>query len=285
MSSLKGDPAGEDDVGLDTLLTASPTHVGDRRQPLGLLIGAACTLAVVVALSIGAVISVGNGSDAPDTEGPGQAATLPENLAAAALGKHSLGATTTPTGTSPQASSPSPKHTPTGHQPPRGELTGAPYHGPVTAVNIANTSAECIASPGVDGGGNTVTYRAGNMLDGDSSTAWRCDGDGRGVTLQFRLDARKPIVAVSMIPGYAKTDPYDHVDRYAENRRISKVRWTFGGGRWIEQTLSTDPHSRALQTLRIPPVKSNLVTLEILDSVPGSRDTVAISSVVIASSR
>jgi hypothetical protein len=34
--------------------------------------------------------------------------------------------------------------------------------------------------------------------------------------------------------------------------------------------------------LRIPKVSSNRVTLEILDSVPGSRDTVAISAVELA---
>jgi hypothetical protein len=284
MSSPNGEPA-EDDVGLDTLLTASRTHVGDRRLPTGLLIGAACTLAVIMALSIGAVISVGNGSDTPNGGGPDSAATLPENLAAAALGKHSLGPSTASTGTTTQPSSPSPSDSTTGHQPPTGELTGTPYHGAVAPVHISNASAECVASPGVDGGGNTVTYRAGNMLDGESRTAWRCDGDGRGVTLSFRLGAPTPIVAVSMIPGYAKTDSYDHVDRYAENRRISKVRWTFGGGRWIEQTLSTDPHSRALQTLRIPQVRTNQVTLKILDSVPGARDTVAISTVALSTSR
>jgi hypothetical protein len=278
MSSHKGAPDREDDVGLETLLTTNPTHVGERRQPVGLLIGAACTLVVVVAFSIGAVISVGNGSDAP--AGSGNAATLPDSLAAAALGKRSLG----PTVPSASPSLPSPTDTATGQNPDGGELTGAPYRGALAPVNIVNASATCAANPGVDGGGNTVTYQAGNMLDDDPSTAWRCDGDGRGVRLRLRLAARTTIVAVSIIPGYAKTDPYDHIDRYAENRRISKVRWTFGNGSWIEQTLSTDPHLRALQTLRIPPVTSNRVTLEILDSVPGQRNTVAISSVQLATS-
>jgi hypothetical protein len=281
MSSHKGETAGEDDVGLDTLLTASPTHVGDRRPPVGLLLGAACTLVVVLAFSIGAVISVGNSSHPPNV-GPGNAATLPDSLAAAALGKRSLGPTESSTGTSSPTSRPSPTHGITGHQQGGGELTGAPYRGPLAPLNVINASAPCVSSPGVDGGGNTVTYQAGNMLDDDPTTAWRCDGDGRGVTLTLRLGAPTTIVAVGIVPGYAKTDPYDHVDRYAENRRISKVRWTFGDGRWIEQTLSTDPKSRRLQTLRIPRVRSNLVTLEILDSVPGARDTVAISSVQLA---
>jgi hypothetical protein len=282
MSSHKGEPAHEDDVGLDTLLTANPNHVGDRRQPVGILIGAACTLVVVVAFSIGAVVSVGNGSDSPASGGrAGNAAALPDSLAAAALGKRSLG-TASPTDTSTPTSSPSPTDTTTGNQPGGGELTGTPYGGALAPADVVNASATCVASPGVDGGGNPVTYRAGNILDDVPSTAWRCDGDGRGVRLSLRLGAPTTIVAVAMIPGYAKTDPYDHIDRYAENRRISRVRWTFGDGSWIEQTLSTDPKSRTLQTLRIPEVTSNRVTLEILDSVPGSRDTVAISAVELA---
>jgi hypothetical protein len=283
MSSHRGESEPEDDVGLDTLLTASPTHVGDRRQPVGILIGAACTLVVVLAFSIGAVISVGNGSDSATSGGrAASAATLPDSLAAAALGKHSLDGTASPTDSIPPSGSPSPTDTHTGDQPGGGELNGAPYAGALAPVDVVNASATCVASPGVDGGGNPVTYLAGNMLDDDPTTAWRCDGDGRGVTLTMRLGDPTTIVAVGMIPGYAKTDPYDHIDRYAENRRISKVRWTFGDGSWIEQTLSTDPKSRRLQTLRIPKVTSNRVTLEILDSVPGSRDTVAISAVELA---
>jgi hypothetical protein len=283
MSSHRGESEPEDDVGLDTLLTASPTHVGDRRQPVGILIGAACTLVVVLAFSIGAVISVGNGSDSATSGGrAASAATLPDSLAAAALGKHSLDGTASPTDSIPPSGSPSPTDTHTGDQPGGGELTGAPYAGALAPVDVVKASATCVASPGVDGGGNPVTYLAGNMLDDDPTTAWRCDGDGRGVTLTMRLGDPTTIVAVGMIPGYAKTDPYDHIDRYAENRRISKVRWTFGDGSWIEQTLSTDPKSRRLQTLRIPKVTSNRVTLEILDSVPGSRDTVAISAVELA---
>jgi hypothetical protein len=283
MSSHRGESEPEDDVGLDTLLTASPTHVGDRRQPVGILIGAACTLVVVLAFSIGAVISVGNGSDsAPSGGHAASAATLPDSLAAAALGKHSLDGTASPTDSIPPSGSPSPTDTHTGSQPGGGELTGAPYAGALVPVDVVKASATCVASPGVDGGGNRVTYRAGNMLDDDPTTAWRCDGDGRGVTLTMRLGDSTTIVAVGMIPGYAKTDPYDHIDRYAENRRISKVRWTFGDGSWIEQTLSTDPKSRRLQTLRIPKVTSNRVTVEILDSVPGSRDAVAISAVELA---
>jgi hypothetical protein len=284
MSSHRGEPTHEDDVGLDTLLTASPTHVGDRRQPVGILIGAACTLVVVVAFSIGAVVSVGNGSQSPASGGATNAATLPENLAAAALGKHSLGAGASTTDSITSSGSPSPTDTHTENPPGGGELSGPAYAGALSPVDVVNASASCVASAGVDGGGNPVTYRAGNILDDDPSTAWRCDGDGRGVTLSLRLGAPTQIVAVGMIPGYAKTDPYDHIDRYAENRRVSKVRWTFGDGRWIEQTLSTDPQSRQLQTLRIPQVTSDRVTLEILDSVPGSRDTVAISAVQLATS-
>jgi hypothetical protein len=166
-----------------------------------------------------------------------------------------------------------------------GRLVGSVYRGAVAPVAIGAANAGCRSASGVDAAGNRVTYPASNMLDGAASTAWRCDGDGRGVTLSFSLRHPQRIAQVGLVPGYAKTDPYNGADRYAENRRISKVRWAFDGGGWVEQTFSTDRFDRSMQTMRIPPVRTSRVTVTIESSSPAARNTVAVSTVNLGSAR
>jgi len=168
---------------------------------------------------------------------------------------------------------------------PNGRLVGHAYRGAVDPVAIAAAHATCRAPSGVDSAGNRVSYPANNMLDSASSTAWRCNGEGRGVTLTFSLRHARRIAQVGLRPGYAKTDPYSGADRYAENRRISKVRWSFDGGAWVEQRFRTGRFDRGMQTMRIPPVRAGKVTVTIEDSAPGPRNTVAVSTVNLGSPR
>jgi hypothetical protein len=164
----------------------------------------------------------------------------------------------------------------------RSGSSGPAYRGAISAVRVRGANATCTSPPSVDAGGRRTTYQPENTLDGSASTAWRCDGSGRGVVLTFDLGGARQIVAVGMIPGYAKTDPVDGTDRYAQNRRISRVRWSFDGGRAIEQSLDTAAGNRRLQVMRIRPVETRTVSVTILDSTGGSRDTVAISEARIA---
>jgi hypothetical protein len=168
-----------------------------------------------------------------------------------------------------------------GQTAPNGRLRGEPWRGAVAPAAVLGAQASCRSEPSVDAGGNRVGYPANHTLDPDPGTAWRCDGPGRGVTLTFNLAQRQTIAAVGLVPGYAKTDPFSGVDRYAENRRIAHVRWTFGGG-WVDQRLDTTASNRSLQMLRVPPVPSKRVTLTILDSAEGRRNTVAVSTVRLA---
>jgi hypothetical protein len=100
--------------------------------------------------------------------------------------------------------------------------------------------------------------------------------------LTFDLGRMRQVAAVGIIPGYAKTDPVDGTDRYAQNRRISRVRWIFDNGHVIEQRLDTAAGNRRLQVVRIAPAETRTVSLTILDSTGGSRETVAISEARIA---
>src|SRR5262245_19715364 len=91
---------------------------------------------------------------------------------------------------------------------PAGRLSGPVYRGTVDPVAIGAAHASCRAASGLDSAGNRVSYAASNMVDGAPSTAWRCNGEGRGVTLSFSLRHPRRIAQVGLVPGYAKTDPY-----------------------------------------------------------------------------
>lgn len=163
-----------------------------------------------------------------------------------------------------------------------GRLVGRPWRKGVRAAAVRGVTASCRSAPSVDAGGRRVRYGPRNTVDRRPSTAWRCDGNGRGVTLRFRLARPQRIAAVGLVPGYAKTDAFNGADRYAQNRRIARVRWTFDDGAWVEQTFDTRRGVRRIQSKRIPPVQTRRVTLTIKDSSSGRRNTVAISAVRLA---
>jgi hypothetical protein len=164
---------------------------------------------------------------------------------------------------------------------PTNEPRPGSYTGPTRAAAIGGASGSCQAPDSRDAAGHRVGYQAANVYDGDMSTAWRCNGDGAGEVLTLELADRTAIGEVGLVPGYAKTDPRSGVDRYAENNRITKVRWTFDDGTSVEQNLDGSPDNRDLQTVRVPVTDSAQVTVEVLGSTPGSRNTVAVSEVRI----
>lgn len=163
-----------------------------------------------------------------------------------------------------------------------GSAGGKAWEGDVRALSGLSAVASCVLPPGRDAAGRRVTYDAVNAVDEDYTTAWRCGGSGTGVRLTLELGQRARLGELALVPGYAKTDPESGTDRYAENNRITKIRWTFSNGRSIVQALDGSPVERDLQFLRIPPVDTDTVTLEILESVPGPRNTVAISEIVLS---
>ena len=176
------------------------------------------------------------------------------------------------------ASSATPKPKPS-HAPPSTAPGG--YDGPVAAVTVDAISADCTAPPSRDSAGHKVTYVPENATDDETETAWRCNGSAVGQKLTLRLASEADVAEVGLIPGYAKTDPESGVDRYAENNRITRVRWTFADGVSVVQRLDADPSSRAVQVLRVPRVVTDTVTLEILAVKRGPRNTTAISEVAV----
>ena len=153
------------------------------------------------------------------------------------------------------------------------------YRGATTSAAIGAASATCESAPSVDSGGHQVSYAPSNVHDGDMTTAWRCDGSGVGERLTLRLDGATKLGEIGLIPGYAKTDASSGADRYSENNRITKVRWTFSDGTKVVQSFDPSPSRRTMQTIRIPVVKADRVVVEVLSSERASRDTIAVSEV------
>ncbi len=175
----------------------------------------------------------------------------------------------------PEDESPAPEASPT---PSRADR----YDGRTEPATIGGATGSCQSPASVDAAGNRVAYPAGNAYDGDLTTAWRCDGDGVGQALTLSLPQSAEIGEVGLVPGYAKTDPRDGTDRYAENNRITRVRWTFSDGTTVVQRLDGSATNRELQTVRIPPTAADKVVLEVLASTRGARNTIAVSEVLVA---
>jgi hypothetical protein len=159
------------------------------------------------------------------------------------------------------------------------------WHGKVTPVDIDGVSVSCVLPPSQDAAGRKVSYPPSNMLDGNATTAWRCGGKATGQKLVIDLPKGTDVGQVGLIPGYAKTDPANGVDRYAENNRITRVRWHLGDGVTVTQRLDGGADNRSLQTVRVPRTTTGEITLEILDVVTGSRNTTAISTLRVWAAR
>lgn len=159
---------------------------------------------------------------------------------------------------------------------------GPVWDGAVTPVVIEAAEASCTAPAGVDAANEPVSYEAENAIDADESTAWRCNGAARGETLTFTLPEDAEVAELGLIPGYAKTDPNSGTDRYAENNRITKVRWTLADGVVVDQALDPDPAVRTVQTIRVPRTTTGEVVVEIRSVRRGARNTTAISSILIS---
>jgi Protein of unknown function (DUF2510) len=144
--------------------------------------------------------------------------------------------------------------------------TGAPAESSGNRIVPRAAGATCEAPPSNANDGTPVSFGAGNLIDGDTSTAWRCQVpvDGETITLTFADRAR--LRSVGMIGGYTKVDPATGVDRFEENYRVKEARWTFDDGTSIVQRLED---SSEMQTMSVE-ARTTTVTVEILDVYPPS---------------
>ena len=102
-----------------------------------------------------------------------------------------------------------------------------------------------------------------------------------GERITLKLGKTMPIGQVGLVPGYAKTDEQSNADRFAENNRVKRVRWTIGDTK-VVQRFSGSPDDRNLQLLRVPKTRADTVVLEILAVKKGPRNKTAISEIQIS---
>lgn len=148
-----------------------------------------------------------------------------------------------------------------------------PYRGALSRLVGARADATCAAPADRDARGRRVSYAPGNVLDNRLATAWLCKGSGVGQRLTITLTTTSDVVRVGLVPGYAKSD------RYPQNNRITRVAWVFDDGTRVVQSLRDSRTNRSLRTLRIEPVRTRTVVLQILALARGTRDNTAISAV------
>lgn len=150
----------------------------------------------------------------------------------------------------------------------------------LTAPILGATSS---APSGVDACGAATSYLPDNLMDGDPTTAWRIPGDGIGQVLELRWHRTVHIRRVGLIPGYAKVDPSDDIDRFFENRRVLKVSYAFSDG--TSEIQSFDPWTRQAQLTRVG-ITTKWMRITILETtMRGGRDYTPISEIEAYGSR
>lgn len=149
--------------------------------------------------------------------------------------------------------------------------------GGVTVQEPASVSASATAPPGVDSSGAPVTYDAEHLIDGDPETAWRVPGDGTGSRLRFSFPDPVRLTEISLIPGYARVDPFDGTDRFPQNRRVRSASYELGDDTTWEATFSDSPE---LQALTVDGDTTEVTVAITGTSGPAERDFTAISEVV-----
>ena len=174
---------------------------------------------------------------------------------------------TNPPGTSPPATNP-PGTNPPGTSPqtsPQVQPTTT-FSAPPGAVQPTGASASCQAPNSQEANGTPIVFAPSNVLDHNPATAWRCPAPATGQTLTVTLSGDTHLTSVGLIGGYNKTDPLTGIDRWPQNHRVRRVRWTFSDGTTVEQDLSD---SREMQTISVD-VTTSSVTMEILSTYPPS---------------
>ena len=144
-------------------------------------------------------------------------------------------------------------------------------------------SVPATAPDGMDASGSPTSYGAENLLDDEASTTWRMPGDGSGNDIVISLDGPRTITSVGLIPGYAKVDPSNGIDRFRQERRIVRVTWVFPSG--FTHVQAFDPTDASMQSARFEaPQAADSVTLHIDEtSAPGDPnfDYTAISELLV----
>ena len=168
-------------------------------------------------------------------------------------------------------------------QEPAASPTAAPAAlGPLGPQPPARVSASGAAADSVDSQGNTTSYEAANAVDGQLDTAWRVPGNGAGAWLLLEFPAPVRVREVQILPGYAKVDPFNGVNRFTQNRRVRRVRLEFADGSSREATLADQPQLQPVPAGDILTTSVRVVVLETTSpATSDGRDFTPIGEVVV----
>lgn len=135
---------------------------------------------------------------------------------------------------------------------------------PVSNSVITNVAASSFLEDSYPDTGY-MQYPPGNIIDGDSSTAWveGSSGDGVGEWIQIEFGGMYVMSGINICNGYQKSE-----DIYLKNNRVKNIRLHFSDNSYIDYELS-DSYGQT-QSLMFPqPMRTDRVVLEILSVYSG----------------
>jgi hypothetical protein len=190
--------------------------------------------------------------------------------------------TEAPTTTAPPTTTTTAPPTTTTTAPPTTTTTAPPttttIAGPPRPLAIGQVAVPATAPNANDACGDTTTYGARNLTDGNRQTAWRMEGDGSGDWLTIQLNGQHRIRSVGIVPGYAKVDPCDGTNRFTENRRPTAVTWQFEDGTRRTQSLQD---AGQMQTINVD-AQASTIRLRLDSVTPNTgRNFTAVSEIAV----
>lgn len=151
---------------------------------------------------------------------------------------------------------------------------------PVRVLAPASFKASCAAGPSTTAAGKKVTFGAKHLVDGETTTGWRCAGDGSKQQVTFSFAKPVEVTKVALVPGWATKDPTSKANRFAENGAPTAVAWRFDKSS-VKQRIGKPKPAWATMTLDAP-VTTHRVTMSIDTVRKGERKaTVAVSEIRI----
>lgn len=156
----------------------------------------------------------------------------------------------------------------------------SPISPAAVALRPTQVSASSFAPPSTTASGQPVTFEPEHLIDGDTTTAWRVAGDGVGSTINIAFSGAVHLTEIGLIPGYAKVDPTDGTDRWSQNGRVARARFTFTDGQTIDVDYSDTPQWATIGVN----VTTASVRMTVLATRPGTRGYTAVSEIAFAGS-
>lgn len=162
--------------------------------------------------------------------------------------------------------------------PARSSAPGQPLPKELDDLQPVSIGARCVAPASQDSAGVPILYSTDQMLDGRFDTAWRCPGAAVGEEIVIDFGRPVTITALALVPGYAKIDPHDGVDRFSQNRTITGLTWGFDNGSALDHVIAR-PSPQFDDIELTSPVETRFIVLEIktTGNESADRDFTAIS--------